>query len=212
MACDSLLNYPLFRAFVRMEAVGVERLAEAGEPLFFIANHTSYLDQPSIMFALPRQMRYRTATAAWAEFFFRNYKNGAQRLWKRLCFEYGSFGLNLFPLPQSGGFRGALRFMGRLADKGISILMFPEGERTRSGEMLPFKSGLGIMARELGLPVVPVHISGLQYVFPAGASCPRRGRVTVTFGEPLRFTRERPDEIVAMAQEAVRRLAGKNRG
>ncbi len=212
MVCDYLLNYPLFRSFVSLEAVGGELLAEAGEPLFFIANHTSYLDQPSIMFALPGQMRYRTATAAWAEFFFRNYKNVVQRLWKRLCFEYGSFGLNLFPLPQSGGFRGALRFMGRLADNGISILMFPEGERTRSGEMLPFKSGLGIMAKELGLPVVPVHISGLEYVFPPGAPWPRRGRVTVTFGEPLRFTRERPDEIVAMAQEAVRRLAGKNRG
>jgi long-chain acyl-CoA synthetase len=68
------------------------------------------------------------------------------------------------------------------------------------------------MARELGLPVVPVHISGLQYVLPAGAPWPRRGRVTVTFGEPLRFTGESPGEIVAMAQEAVRRLAGKNRG
>jgi long-chain acyl-CoA synthetase len=214
MVCDSLLNYPLFRSFVMLEAVGVERLAESGEPLFFVANHTSYLDQPSIMFALPGQMRYRTATAAWAEFFFRNYRNWVQRLWKRLCFEYGSLGLNLFPLPQSGGFRGALRFMGRLADNGISILMFPEGERTqsRSGEMLPFRSGLGIMARELGLPVVPVHISGLEYVFPRGAHWPRRGRVTVTFGDPIRFTRERPDEIVAAAEAALRRLAGKTEG
>jgi long-chain acyl-CoA synthetase len=211
MMCDCLLNYPLFRSFVRLESTGLQHLEDAGgAPFFFIANHTSYLDQPSIMFSLPRRMRYRTATAAWAEFFFVNYRNGMQRLWKRFCFEYGSFGLNLFPLPQSGGFRGALRFMGRLADSGIGILMFPEGERSVSGKMLPFKSGLGIMVKELGLAVVPVHISGLEYVLPRGAGWPRRGRVRVAFGEPLRFGQEAPQEIVARAEEAVQGLAVKN--
>lgn len=206
---DLCLNYPLFRSFVRLETVGLNRLDEVPAPFFFVANHTSYLDQPAIMFALPRELRYRTATAAWAEFFFRNYKNGVQRLWKRFCFEYGSFALNLFPLPQSGGFRGALRFMGRLADSGVSILIFPEGARTRSMEMLPFKSGIGIMAKELGLPVVPVHISGLEYVFPPWARWPRRGKVRVAFGKAIRFTNERPDQIVASVEEAVRVLAEK---
>ena len=209
---DLFLNYPLFRCFIRIETAGLDHLQESASPFFFAANHTSYLDQPSVMFAIPRRMRYRTATAAWAEFFFVNYRNIAQRLWKGLCYEYGSFALNLFPLPQSGGFRVALRFMGRLADNGINILVFPEGERTRNGKMLPFRIGLGIMVKELGVPVVPVHISGLEYLFPRGAAWPRRGKVKVTFGKPLSFKVETPEEIVARVEEAVRRLADNAQG
>lgn len=205
--CDLLLNLPLFRCFVRLEAVGLHNLEGVEPPVFFIANHTSYLDQPAIMFALPQKWRYRTATAAWAEFFFQNYKNLLQKVWKRLTYEYGTFGLNLFPLPQSRGFRGALTYMGRLADNGINILVFPEGERSRDGNLLPFRLGLGIMVRELGIPVVPIHVAGLDYVLPRGAHWPKRGKVTVRFGRPLRFKRESPDEVVVTARQAVMELA-----
>jgi long-chain acyl-CoA synthetase len=206
MGFDLILHYPLFRAFVRLETAGLDHLREADSPLFFAANHTSYLDQPTVMFALPRRLRYRTATAAWAEFFFRNWENIAQWIWKRLCYEYGSFALNLFPLPQEGGVSGVLRFMGRLADDGSSILLFPEGRRSPNGKMLPFRKGLGIMVKELGLPVVPVYISGLEHVLPPRACWPKKGRVTVTFGKPIRFTLETPDEITARVEEEVRRL------
>ena len=203
---DLALNYPLFRFFVRLETEGLEHLREVDTPLFFAANHTSYLDQPAVMFALPWWLRYRTATAAWAEFFFRNWENLAQRLWKRFCYEYGTFALNLFPLPHEGGILRALKFMGRLADRDVNILLFPEGERSRNGEILPFRKGLGIMVKELGLPVVPVHISGLEYVFPRGAGWPKKGRVTVAFGKPIRFTLETADEITSRVEKEVRRL------
>ncbi|MCM2357555.1 MAG: AMP-binding protein [Geobacteraceae bacterium] len=206
MAWDALFNYPLFRSCVSVEARGTELLARLPGPVFFVANHVSYLDQPAVMFALPRQLRYRTATAAWEEFFFKNFRTRFQQLWKRFTFEYGSWLLNLFPLPQSRGFRGSLRFMGKLADHGINILIFPEGERSRDGRLLPFQLGLGIMVKELGIPVVPVKISGLEHVLPRGARWPRRGKVTVFFGEPLQFRRESPEEIVETARRAVERL------
>jgi long-chain acyl-CoA synthetase len=204
--CDLLIHYPLLRCFVRLETVGLHHLEEVGGPVFFIANHVSYLDQPAIMFALPPKWRYGTATAAWAEFFFRNFKNVTQKAWKRFTYEYGTFGLNLFPLPQSGGFRGSLEFMGKLADHGINILVFPEGERSPDGHLLPFQRGLGIMVQELGIPVVPVHVAGLEQVLPRGARWPRRGRVTVTFGAPLRFRQDGVDQIVAKARQAVMEL------
>jgi long-chain acyl-CoA synthetase len=203
---DLLLNYPLFRLLVTLEVRGGEHLEALREPCLFIANHTSYLDQPAIMFSLPRPVRYRTATATWAEFFFKNFRNPLQRLWKRITFEYGTFCLNLFPLSQESGFRSALAFMGRLVDQGENILVFPEGERSRDGSLLPFQPGLGIMARELGTPVVPVRIDGLTRVLPRGASWPRRGKVTVTFGEPLTFTRESVEEIVGRARQAIEAL------
>jgi long-chain acyl-CoA synthetase len=98
--------------------------------------------------------------------------------------------------------------MGKLADAGISILLFPEGERSISGRMLPFRPGLGLMAKELGLPVVPIGIRGVENVLPRGGSFPKRGTVTVTFGQPLRFTTETPEEIIGRTEEAVAALCG----
>ncbi len=204
--CDLALNGPLFRLFVRLEVRGLEYLNGVDGPIFFIANHLSYLDQPSIMFALPRHRRYRTATAAWAEFFFENFHNPWQHAWKRFTYDYGTLALNLFPLPQGSGFRPTVAFMGKLADAGVSILLFPEGERSISGKMLPFRPGMGLMARELGIPVIPVGIRGVDTVLPRGKKIPRRGTVTVTFGPPLRFTLETAEEIIRRTEEEVSRL------
>jgi long-chain acyl-CoA synthetase len=92
-------------------------------------------------------------------------------------------------------------------DHGISILVFPEGERTRDERMLPFRRGLGVMVQELAIPVVPVRIDGLERVLPRDANWPRRGRVVVTFGEPLRFAGQTVDAIVEQSAAAVASLA-----
>jgi long-chain acyl-CoA synthetase len=202
-SCDLLIHYPLLRTFVTLERVGRENLGEIEAPVLFIANHTSLFDQPVIMFSLPPSWRYRTATAAWEEFFFKNYRNRAEQLWKRLSYEYGSVAANLFPLPQSGSFRPALQFMGKLADNHLNILLFPEGERTQDGHLLPLQAGLGIMVQELGIPVVPVWIEGLDKVLPRGARWPKRGKVTVTFGVALHFQGKEPQEIVVRVRQAL---------
>jgi len=205
MAWDALFHDPLLRSFVTLEVRGIAELENLNGPVFFVANHLSYLDQPTIMRALPPTLRYRCATAAWAEFFFGEY-HGFNRIWRRLSYEYGSLLFNLFPLPQSQGFSGSLRFMGRLADAGINILIFPEGGHARDGKMQPFQLGLGIMVKELGIPVVPINISGTAQVLPPGASFPKKGRVTVTFGTPLRFRNEEPADIVEKTRQAVEKL------
>jgi long-chain acyl-CoA synthetase len=129
------------------------------------------------------------------------------KIWKRLAYEYGTAVLNLFPLPQSGGFRETLYFMGRLADENRNILLFPEGRRSCDGQMAPFQQGLGIMVKELCIPVVPIRICGMEKVFPRGARWPKRGKVTVIFGKPLYFTQESPAEIVEIARAAIEGLA-----
>ena len=98
--------------------------------------------------------------------------------------------------------------MGRLVDAGVSILLFPEGERSLSGRMLHFKPGVGLMVKELGIPVVPVGIRGVEKVLPRGRNFPKQGTVTVTFGPPLCFTTETPEEIISKAEAAVARLCG----
>ena len=113
---------------------------------------------------------------------------------------------NLFPLPQSQGFSGTLKYMGKLADAGINILIFPEGGHSRDGKMHPFQLGLGIMVKEMGIPVVPIKISGTDQVLPHEANFPKQGKVTVTFGEPLRFRYEEAAEIVEKTRQAVEKL------
>jgi long-chain acyl-CoA synthetase len=202
---DGVFHGPLYRYFATLEVHGIVNLKNLDEPVFFVANHLSYFDQPSVMFALPPKIRHRSATAAWEEFFFGDY-HGLNRIWRLFCYEYGSVLFNLFPLPQSQGFSGSLEYMGRLADAGVNILIFPEGGHARDGKLQPFQMGLGIMVKELGIPVVPIKISGTEKVFPPEASFPKRGKVSVTFGEPLRFRFEDPAEIVEKTRQAVEKL------
>ncbi|HEY5513906.1 MAG TPA: AMP-binding protein [Geomonas sp.] len=202
---DTVFHRPLYQNFVDLEVRGTEELENLAGPVLFVANHLSYLDQPSVMFALPPRLRYRCATAAWEEFFFGDY-HGLDLVLRRFSYQYGTMLFNLFPLPQSQGFSGSLKFMGKLADAGVNILIFPEGGHSRDGQMHPFQPGLGIMVKELGIPVVPIKISGTDRVLPPGAGFPKRGRVTVSFGKPLRFRYEEPAEIVEKTRQAVQRL------
>jgi len=205
MVWDALFHAPLFSSFVTLDVQGLEHLKNLDSPLFFVANHLSYLDHLAVMFALPRKIRYRTATAAWEEFFFGDY-HGFNRLWRRCSFEYASVLFNLFPLPQSQGFSASLAYMGKLADNGFNIMVFPEGGHSRDGNMLPFQQGLGIMVKEVGIPVVPVKISGTDQVLPHDARFPKCGKVTVTFGEALYFKTEIAAEIVEKTRLAVENL------
>ncbi len=205
--CDGLIHYPLVRLTMGLDVSGLDRLEKVGPPVMFIANHLSYLDYAAVMFSLPAEWRYSTATAAWEEFFFRESASLPMKLWKRFTYEYGTMALNLFPLPQKGAVRHAFGYMGRLADMGRNILLFPEGERSRDGSLLPFRQGLGLMVKELRIPVVPVHISGIEKVMPPGKAWPKRGRVNVSFGEPIIFGKETPDDIVEKARKAVLDLA-----
>ncbi len=206
MLGDALVHYPVLRLFMPLEVSGLDMLKKAEPPVMFIANHLSYLDYVPIMFALPKEWRYNTATAAWEEFFFPEKASFLMKLWKRFTYEYGTIVLNLFPLPQTGGVRPTLHYMGRLADMGRNILLFPEGARSEDGRLLPFRQGLGLMVRELRIPVVPIHVSGVDKVLPRGTALPKRGRVTVTFGEPIHFKKETPEEIVERARNAVQAL------
>ncbi|MBJ6723970.1 AMP-binding protein [Geomesophilobacter sediminis] len=205
-AWDRIFHFPLLRMMESLEIRGAERLDALQGPVLFIANHLSYLDQPSIMYALPPGLRYRTATAAWEEFFFQDDRGLAARLWKRLTYDYGTLFFNLFPLPQSKGFSRSFRFMGKLVDNGISILIFPEGAHSRDGQLQLFQPGLGLIVKELGVAVVPIKVEGTGNVLNPDTLRITPGKVRVTFGAPLRFGPEEPETIVAKSRQAVQNL------
>lgn len=93
----------------------------------------------------------------------------------------------------------------RRAQEGGCVCIFPEGTRTRSGELGAGKAGVGRLLLRTGIPVVPAYIDGVFRAYPPGAWFPRPVKITIYFGAPLTFSKvESPDK--AACQEAVGRL------
>ncbi|HEX2923365.1 MAG TPA: lysophospholipid acyltransferase family protein, partial [Chloroflexota bacterium] len=101
----------------------------------------------------------------------------------------------------------SMRWAGKLADRGWNLLIFPEGAETLTGEIEPFKAGVGVMVSWLHLPVVPVRVEGLFAVLPHETLWPRPGRASVRFGRPLSFPSTASYlEITRQIEDAVRGL------
>jgi 1-acyl-sn-glycerol-3-phosphate acyltransferase len=89
---------------------------------------------------------------------------------------------------------------------GTSILLFPEGVRSPTGQLKPFRGGIGMIASRLDLPVVPVKLEDVDRLLPVGSSFVRPGRIRVAFGAPLRLRGDDYAALAAQVEEAVRNL------
>lgn len=200
---DIIFHKPLSYLFFDLKIQGLSNLKNIKKPVVFISNHVSYLDQPAIMRAMPTPLRYGTATAAREEFFF---SEKGTSLVQKILFPYSMVGFNTFLLPQKSGFRKSLAFMGKLIDKNMNILIFPEGTRSKDGKLQDFMAGLGLLVKELQVPVVPIRIIGMEKIYPRGSKFPKKGKCTVIFGKPIEFTTESPSEIIEISRKAVLHL------
>ncbi len=202
---------PFVRLFARCKVSGIENLDGIRGPLAFAANHQSHLDTPVILASLPRYWRRRSAPAMWKEYFdahFHPDRHSRREHWANSIL-YGLITLlfNGFPLPQTEtGARESIRYVGELAEEGWSILIFPEGERTLTGEIGRFLPGVGMLASRLQLPVVPIRLRGLNGVLPVHSKWPHRGAVEVSIGSPVSLRGESYGELAREVEEAVRRL------
>ena len=95
--------------------------------------------------------------------------------------------LNLFPLPRQAGFRESFAYAGESVDRGYSILVFPEGHHTTDGKIRPFRAGVGLLANNLAIPVVPMRIHGLFEVKKARKNLPAPGKIQINIGLPVQF-------------------------
>lgn len=193
-----LLGWPRVR--------GRENLRGVVGPVLVAANHIAFIDPGFVLQALTPRLRHRLAVAMDGELLetMRTPPEGTT-FWSRLLLEMqyllvvGLF--NVFPLPRRAGFRKSFAFAGELVDKGWSVLVFPEGERTRTGQMNPFRAGVGLLAARLRVPVVPVRIDGLFERKVEESKWARPGQIKVTVGAPLRFGETMPAEEIARELE-----------
>jgi long-chain acyl-CoA synthetase len=170
------------------------------------------VDHGLVLFALPARFRTRMAIAQDGELLreWRHPPKGT-RWFRRLLnlLQYFSVVLffNVFSLPRKSGFRRSFDFAGGMMDRGYSLMIFPEGERTKHGAMNPFKPGTGLLIKELDAPVVPMRIDGLWGLKEANRHFARPGEISVIAGEPVRYSSEvAPEQIARDLAERVRAL------
>ena len=202
---------PLGRIFAWVRVAGLENLEGVSGPVVFAANHQSHFDVPVILMALPGAWRARIAPAALKEFFkahfFPEDFTARQVFTNRLNYDLSAFFFNIFPLPQrEAGARQTLRYIGEVAGDGYSVLIFPEGVRSQSGDIKPFKPGIGMIGSRLSLPIIPVRIDGADRVLHTSWKWPRPGPVSVTFGRPIRLSGDNYAALAQQVEQAVRDL------
>jgi 1-acyl-sn-glycerol-3-phosphate acyltransferase len=202
---------PLTRAFAHARIEGLEHLRTIDGPVVFAANHQSHMDGPVILSALPGHVRARVAPAMAKEFFKAHFfpagHSWRERFTNSLNYYLAAFYFNAFPLPQrEAGARQTLKYIGDLTGKGWSILIFPEGLRSTTGDIKPFRAGIGMIGARLDVPVVPIRIDGVDRLMPVGSSFVRPGRVRVAFGAPLQLRGDDYAALAAQVEHAVRSL------
>jgi 1-acyl-sn-glycerol-3-phosphate acyltransferase len=176
------------RAYFGLELRGVQHIPASG-PVLITPNHQTYADPPLVSIPVQRPVYYM----AW------------DRLFAVPLFGWFIRRLRAFPVDIEGSDQRATREAVRLLRAGHALMIFPEGERTSTGEVGRFKLGAFRLAVSVGAPVLPVTITGGHAAWPPGRVLPRRGRITITY-HPL----ERP-AAGGEPREAARELAHRTR-
>ncbi len=191
---------------------GRENLRGIRGPLLVISNHIADVDAGFIQTALPARIRHKLATATGGEALERLRSPAADRAWlgrlyDRLQWTLGVALLNLFPLPRQSGFRKSFAYAGEAVDRGYSVLVFPEGKHSEDGQLCPFRTGVGLLANNLRIPILPMRIDGLFEIKKGGKKFAAPGKIQVRIGKPVRFAPESgPEEIARALQQAVASL------
>lgn len=153
---------------------GLDNVPRRGAALL-CANHASHLDAPAILAALPRDVALRASTAAARDVFGRHW-------WRLLASRLTT---NALPIQREADFARGLRSLEAVLTDGRPLVLFPEGKRSQTGELLPFKPGAAMLALRTGAPIVPVRLIGCDKALPKGHSFPAPAQVDVCFGEPI---------------------------
>lgn len=204
----TLLTWPATHILAHPRVRGRENLRGYYKPLLIVSNHITPEDFGFIAAALPLRYRYRLAVAMAGER-LRSYRFPPRdrgffgRLLDRTNYFLVTLLFNVFPLPRLSGFRESFHYAGKSTDRGFSVVVFPEGRTTPDGKMQLFRAGIGLLAANLQIPVLPVHIDGLYELRESHRIWAGWNRVRVSLGIPLEFPPETSAEEITRWLEAA---------
>ncbi len=190
----------IYRSYFRLTAVG-SRIPRGGAYVL-AANHSSHLDTGAVIAALGSILGVgetrRLHVLGARDYFFDHPLKG---------WFFGSF-LNVVPIEREETSLAGLRLARSILKSGEPVLIYPEGTRSRNGQLGNFKPGLGLIAADLEVPIVPVRILGTHTALPPGRTFPRPQPIRVIFGSPIRVATREADQP---ADLMYRRLAAEVR-
>jgi 1-acyl-sn-glycerol-3-phosphate acyltransferase len=175
-ACFSLLR-SYFAIAHRLTIVGREKLPAHG-PFVLAANHCSHLDALALGAALAPRHRERAFPIAAGDVFFQT----------KMTSTFSAIMLNALPVWRKNCGPHALTDLRRkLQEEKAIFIIFPEGGRSRTGSMMPFKHGLGMLVAETNVPVVPCGLVGTFEALPPEGNFPRPVSIKLMIGDALEF-------------------------
>lgn len=167
------LNRLLIRRIFRLRVEGLENMPDQG-PFILTPNHVSYLDAFVVAGALGF---HRLRDVFWAGFTGAVFRNTLFRYIGRLS--------RAVPVDPEKGAISSMAFGAEVLHRKKGLIWFPEGMRSPTGRLQPFKTGVGVLLEHYPVPVIPAFIRGTEKILPPGNTVPRPGRMAITFGEPL---------------------------
>jgi 1-acyl-sn-glycerol-3-phosphate acyltransferase len=164
-------------AYHRLEIIGRDRLPTGG-PFVMVSNHASHLDAVCLRAALPLPRLDSSFTAVAEDYFFANpFRRAAAKVLA-----------NAVPFSRYVRIRGGLRHCrDLLGGVRATLIYFPEGTRSRDGQMGAFRPGIGALLAGSDLQVVPCAVHGSFDAWPKGCRLARPGRIRVVIGQARRY-------------------------
>jgi len=205
------ISIPLTRLLLGPRIVRPHAFASR-KPLLIVANHVTAYDVPLVLAALPAHIRRRTAVAMAGRLLTGwRHARAERHAWYRpltpLAYWLVTALFNVFPLPQGAGFRRSFAHAGAAMDRGMSVILFPEGHRSADAMLGAFQSGIGLLARESAASVLPVALVGLGEIKQRKRRWFRPGTVTIRVGEPMTMkSGESPQEFTARLETQFREM------
>jgi len=177
---------------------GTDRLSELEGPVIFAANHHSHIDTSLLLTSIPEPWRHKIVVGAAADYFFGT----------RVAGTVAALAMGAIPIERTALNRRTIDKAVTLLRGGWSLVLYPEGGRSRDGWGQQFRPGAAFLAKQAGVPVVPVHIRGTFDILRKGRAWPRRARPVINFGRPLSFDEgENNRRFTRRLQAAVEGLA-----
>ena len=168
------------------------------QPAIFIGNHQSFLDSFVLNTALNKKILENTCYLAVTKHF-----NGSFKKWVA---NHG----NVILLDLDKNLSETLQAAAMVLRQGKNLVIFPEGARTRDGEMTEFKKAFAILSKTLNIPIQPFVIDGAYKAMPVGSKFPKPANIDLTFLPPLYPADLEIDEIVRKSEKLVKKHLGKN--